>query len=88
MKKRRKKIRWGNVIKAIALLICIGVIVKDIYMLTLYSFITGNYVGFSWLGLVTSVSCFLIGLCIIEDFAEQMEKMSSTRTTQHLKHRK
>lgn len=82
---KKRKIKWGNVIKAIILLICLAVLIKDIYMLTLHSFITGEYVGFSYLGLFISMYCLIITLAIIENFDDQIEKMSSTRNTKHLK---
>ena len=80
-----KKIKWGNLLKLIVFVFCIGVIIHDFYMLTLYSFITGKYVGWTWFGLATFIlACGFVDV-IYEDFRYQIKKMSAIKGSRHLK---
>lgn len=80
-----KKIKWVNVIKLLIFLFCIGVIAKDFYMLTIYSWITGKYCGYTWFGFLTAIYLLLLASAIYDDFEEQIKKMSTTRNSQHLR---
>lgn len=74
-----KKIKWGNVIKANLLLASI--------IWILYTSIKVSIGGacFSWFGLITFFYAMLTVMAVTEDFDNQIEKMSATRTRQHLK---
>ncbi|MBQ7307317.1 MAG: hypothetical protein IJW82_02210 [Clostridia bacterium] len=76
MKKNKKKlkIKWKNVSLAVILLMCIGLILHDIFMITIYSWITGNLYGWTWLGLLTFILAIGIGGEIIEYFDDEINK--------------
>lgn len=79
MKKKRLKINWLNVIKLIVFIICVSMIIHDLYLLTIYSFITGNLYGWSWFGLLTFILFCSIADIIYEDFEEQIKSIQSYR---------
>ena len=72
-----KKINWSNVMKALLLIISS---LGSLYMS--YIFIVK---GLSWLGLYLLFISWGTTGSILFDFQEQMEKMSTTRTSQHLR---
>jgi len=79
MKKKRLKIKWVNVIKLIVFIFCISMILHDIFMLTIYGWVTGNLYGWTWLGFITFILFCSIAGMIYEDFEEQIEKTPVTR---------
>lgn len=81
MKKKKLKIKWGNVFKALIFVFCVGMILHDFYMLTIYSFITGNFCSLTWFGVITLFINFIIAGGIYEDFEEQIEKTPTTRNS-------
>jgi len=77
-----KKVKWLNVIKLLVLIVCLGVVIHDLYMVIVYPLITSNLVGWTYWGLFT----FFISLCfayeICEDFKEEIKKSGDiTHTT-------
>ncbi len=74
---KKKKIKWGNVIKAVIFLLCIGVMIHDFYMLTIYSFITNQLTQLTWFGLGTLILAIITASLIYEDFEEQIENIPS-----------
>lgn len=76
---KKKKIKWGNVGKAIIFLFCIGLILHDFYMLTIHSFVTGQYCGWTWLGFITFWIAVMTAEAIYEDFEEQTKNIPSYR---------
>lgn len=81
MKKKKLKIKWGNVFKALIFVFCVGMILHDFYMLTIYSFITGNLCSLTWFGVITLLINIIIASGIYEDFEEQIEKTPTTRNS-------
>ncbi len=81
MKKKKLKIKWGNVFKALIFVFCVGMILHDFYMLTIYSFITGNFCSLTWFGVITLFINFIIAGGIYEDFEKQIEKTPTTRNS-------
>lgn len=81
MKKKKLKIKWGNVFKALVFVFCVGMILHDFYMLTIYSFITGNLCSLTWFGVITLFINIIIANEIYEDFEEQIEKTPTTRNS-------
>lgn len=71
--KKRLKIKWKNVALLLVLIICASVIIHDTFMVTIYSWITGRLVGWTWFGLLTYFLAFAISGEIIEYFEEEME---------------
>ena len=68
-----KKVKWLNVIKLIIFAFCVGSICRDIYMLTIYSTITGNLVGWTWIGFITFILFIIVAGIIYDDFKEQIK---------------
>lgn len=81
MKKKKLKIKWGNVFKALIFVFCVGMILHDFYMLSIYSFITGNFCSLTWFGVITLFINFIVAGAIYEDFEEQIEKTSTTHNS-------
>lgn len=77
---KKRKINWINVIKAVVFIFCISMIIHDIFMLTVYGWITGNLYGWSWFGFLTFILFCSIACIIYEDFDEQIKKTSNTGT--------
>lgn len=61
------KIKWKNLFKLIILLICISTILHDLYMLTIYSWISNTTVSWTSFGLLTFVLSGLLSEYLIED---------------------
>lgn len=68
-----KKIKWKNMALLIILILCSSVILKDMYMLTIYSSITGKLMGLSFIGIIELIICVLVGIKIIEYFDEKKD---------------
>lgn len=75
MKRTKKlKVKWKNVgILAIGLF-ALSVIIHDVFMLTIYSWITGRMAGWTWFGLATFLLAFWIGGEILEYIIEESKK--------------
>ena len=78
---KKKKIKWINVIKAIVFVFCISMILHDVFMLTIGSWISGNLYGWTWYGFITFILFCAIAGMIYEDFEEQIEKTQATRNS-------
>lgn len=79
MKKKIVKIKWLNVIKLILFIFCVYMILHDLYMITIHSYITGNMYSWTWYGLLTFILfCSTAGM-IYEDFEEQIKNIPSHR---------
>lgn len=68
-----KRIKWKNMALLIILILCSSVILKDMYMLTIYSSITGKLMGLSFIGIIELITCVLVGINIIEYFDEKKD---------------
>ena len=68
-----KRIKWKNMTLLIILIVCSSVILKDMYMLTIYSSITGKLMGLSFIGIIELITCVLVGINIIEYFDEKKD---------------
>lgn len=73
-KNKRIKIKWKNVALAIVFLICAYVVLHDMFMLTIYSWITGQMVGWTWLGFLTFILAIAVGGEIFEYFEDEFNK--------------
>lgn len=76
MKRTRKKlkIKWGNIALLGVLLLCAYIVIHDMFMLTIYSWITGQMLGWTWLGFITFIISFAVSGEIIEYFYEEINK--------------
>ena len=73
-KKKRLKIKWKNIALLLILLVCAGLVIHDVYMLTIYSWITGRMAGWTWFGFLTFLLAFAIGGEILEYIIEDSKK--------------
>ena len=69
--KKRLKIKWKNIALLVILLMCTYIVGHDVYMLTIYSWITGNMYGWTCFGFLTFLLAFAIGGEIIEYFIDE-----------------
>ena len=69
--KKRLKIKWKNIALLLILLVCAGLVIHDVYMLTIYSWITGRMAGWTWFGFLTFLLAFAIGGEIVEYFIDE-----------------
>jgi len=83
MKTKKLKVKWKNVIKLLLFIFCVSIILHDIYMLTVHSWITGNLYGWTWVGLLTFFICLITAGMIYEDLEEQTKSVSNTGTVRH-----
>lgn len=74
---KKKKIKWGNVGKAIIFLFCVGIMIHDIYMLTIHSFVTSELCGWTWYGFITFLMAYVIAVAIYLDFEQQTKNIQS-----------
>lgn len=79
MKKKRVKIKWLNVIKLILFIYCVYMILHDVYMITIHSYITGNMYSWTWLGFITFILFIIVAGTIYDDFEEQTKSIQSYR---------
>ncbi len=69
--KKRLKIKWKNIALLIVLLMCAYIVGHDLFMLTIYSWITGRMAGWTWFGFLTFLLAFAIGGEIVEYFIDE-----------------
>lgn len=72
--KKRLKIKWNNIALLGVLLLCAYIVIHDLFMLTIYSWITGHMLGWTWFGFITFIISFAVGGEIIEYFYEEINK--------------
>lgn len=69
-----KKVKWGNVIKLITMLVASLVVIYDLYKLTIYSFITDKLYSWTWYGFMTFIMCFAITAVLYFEVFEDTKK--------------
>ena len=72
--KNNKKIKWVNILKFMILISCLLLIINDIFMITIYGWITNNMASWTWFGFGTFVLALVIAILILDDFDEQLNK--------------
>ena len=80
----KRKLNWKKVIKALFGLGNLCVSVYLIYMMTLHSFISGEYIGLNWFGLYILVLSLGWTGVIYSDFKKDFEKVSRRQRKQYL----
>lgn len=81
---KKRKINYENIIIALITFISYMVVLHDLYMITIYGWITGNQAQFTTLGMVTSFVAFGIAIfftCYLSDYVKEQEKKTSATTT-------
>lgn len=63
---KRRKLKWKNILLLVVLIACISLIIHDIYMNTIYTFISGRIVGWTWFGFLTYIMAFVVSDEIIK----------------------
>jgi len=78
-----KRINWKNIFKATVMLACGVMVLKDIYKITIHSWFTNQYTGFTMLGFITFVVFLTVAVTMYVDLTEQLggkyEKKDSLR---------
>ena len=74
-----KKINYKNVFKLIIFVICLGIIVYDLYMLIIYPLISGVLTGWTLFGFTS----FVASIYICVDIYDQIKNVSNTGTVKH-----
>lgn len=74
---KKLKIKWWNVLKALLFIFCVGMILHDFYMLTIYSFVSNKLCSLTWFGLITLFINIIIASAIYDDFEEQIKSIPS-----------
>lgn len=72
IKRILKRVNWFNALQMIAATIAVGIILKDAYMMTIHSFITGQSIGLDYFGMVVWVICF----GVITNFSNTLDEES------------
>ena len=78
-----KKIKWKNVIKSGVLLICLSVMLHDMFNL-MYGVITGYSIGFTNFGWVTFLLITGIASTLFDDLEEQIKNVDNICTVNHV----
>lgn len=78
-----KKIKWENVIKSGVLLICLSIMLHDMFYL-MYGVITGNSIGWTTLGFITFLLITGIGSILFDDLEEQIKNVENICTVNHV----
>lgn len=74
---RKLKIKWINVIKLSLFLLCISMILHDIYILTI------SLGSFTWLGFITFILFCAIAEILYQDFEEQTKRVLTPEPVRH-----
>lgn len=72
--KKKVKIKWLNIALTLIFLLCVYVVLHDLYMITIYSWINNQMVSWSWFGLIIFLLALTIGGDIFEYFIEETTK--------------
>ena len=68
------RIKWKNVILAIILVVCICLLVHDVYYIFIRQWFTSEFASLTWLGLIIDSLVLCISLSIVLYFMEEMER--------------
>lgn len=74
MKTRNK---WGNVLKLSLLIICIGILLYDLFTLIIYPFFSKQMVSLTLFGTITFILNVTIIGCILDDLFDQIKSIPS-----------
>lgn len=77
--KALKKIKWLNVLKIIGFIGCLALIVHDLFMVTVYGWITSNMVGWIQFGFATFVAAIMTAGTIFDDLEEQWNAIETKK---------
>lgn len=67
--KKKRKIKWGNVLSLVGLLVTGGIIIKDLYLVTF------NGACFTWFGICTGLIILGVFAMCIEHLEEEWRKL-------------
>lgn len=70
--KALRKIKWLSVLELLLFFGCLALVIHDLYMLTIYSWIKSISVSFTWLGLGTFVIALMVIGVIYDDLEEKV----------------
>ncbi|MBO6243612.1 MAG: hypothetical protein J6O41_03475 [Clostridia bacterium] len=69
-----KKIKWLNVMKFVMFVFCVSILLHDLYVISIKSWITGYQASFTIYGFITFLLLFTISSFLYDDFEEQIKK--------------
>ena len=75
----KTRIKWGNLVRAFLFIGSLLVIIHDFYMVTISQFITGNMVGFTFIGLITLIAAIMILIDNGNKLKKELALTSSTK---------
>lgn len=78
-----KKIKWENVIKSGVLLICLSVMLHDMFYL-IYGVVTRESIGFTTFGFITFLLITGIASTLFDDLEEQIKNVENICTVNHV----
>ena len=64
---KKIKIKWRNILKLLVMLVCLGFVLYNVYMLTFYSLFTGQLMGWTWTGFFMFILAFTTLGTLCED---------------------
>lgn len=74
MKKKKivkVKIRLGNLALMLLMISCFFLMIHDFYMMTIFSYVTGSTVGWTWFGFGTFLLAASVGSILYDYFFEK-----------------
>ena len=74
-----KRVKWLNVLKIVGFIGCLTLIVHDLFMVTVYGWITSNMVGWTWFGFATFVAAIMTAGTIFDDLEEQWNAIETKK---------
>lgn len=57
---KKIKIKWNNIFKFLIMIVCLCVILYDVYIIGFSQFFTGKLAGWTWFGFISFFACFFI----------------------------
>lgn len=75
----KRKIKWGNVIKLLILILCVALVIHDMFVLCFM------FAQFTYFGIATYIGALILISLIYEDFYEQTKNIPSGKHTKDIK---
>lgn len=67
-----RKVKWKNVFRLIALLVCAAIVLHDFYMISFSQFFTGELIGWTWFGIATFFPALIYAVVETTNIYEEM----------------
>lgn len=70
---KMKKLNWKHLSLLIILVICIGIVLHDIYLIGVACWISSKLYGFTFFGFITFVVAIIVGVVVWEKIKEKLK---------------